>query len=199
LPEPEDRRGVGQCRRRDVGVPEPPEVKGSSCATFATGAVTEAPPTTAFSSRSAIPGDRPRRRAAAARPRWLCRDHSRFDGDANTRRLCPGMCATRYFARRSPPPDGLHAALEPRSSWQRKRMPRRCGRPSGAASARAGGSEGNQMSMDWESCGVSRRRRGGQLTHAGKPSPEPIGVSAPDQRPRREPQRSACSTAMPAA
>src|SRR3981189_771576 len=82
----------------------------------------------------------------------------------------PAMCATRYFARRSPPPAWAAWRLsKPRSSWQRKRMPRRCGRPSRRCVGASGGLEGNQMSMDWDKLRVFHRvAEAGSFTHAGE-------------------------------
>src|SRR5258706_8594664 len=82
----------------------------------------------------------------------------------------PSMCATRYFARRSPPPAWAAWRLsKPRSSWQRKRMPRRCGRPSRRCVGASGGLEGNQMSMDWDKLRVFHAvAEAGSFTHAGE-------------------------------
>src|SRR6267154_981044 len=82
----------------------------------------------------------------------------------------PAMCATRYFARRSPPPAWAAWRLsKPRSSWQRKRMPRRCGRPSRRCVGASGGLEGNQMSMDWDKLRVFHAvAEAGSFTHAGE-------------------------------
>src|SRR5204863_5423976 len=80
-------------------------------------------------------------------------------------------CATRCIARRSLPP--VWAAWPPsrrRNSWQRRRMPRRCGRPNRRCTrASKGVAKAIEMSMDWDKLRVFHAvAEAGSFTHAGE-------------------------------